>query len=219
MDDLCLSIRTLRKHYEKTKDVELWDDDFPLQLVETELSVINELSTILEEELKLGQSSDRGRNLARATSDVFGLTPISRGDHFLFGILDLVQQHAQTIESVKVSNRIVKVALKVAYESRYSFLRCKAFEVLAVMSMKRDFSPDQEIRDTLSKDWPVDMQDKAEWQWTVIKRRTEDLERKVKRLRGEAPKPDAVLFKNPTTQAPLTQAPTIQVHLQDILIN
>lgn len=206
IDDLCLSIRTLRKYYEKNKEIEQWDDDFQDQLVETELSVIIEVSEILEQELKSGLRSDRGRSFVRGAIDLFGMTPISRGDHFIFGILDLIQQHARKIESAKVNDKIVKVALKVAQESRYSFLRCKAFELLATMTTKRDISPDQEVKEMLNT-WPTEIQEKAKNQWKMIKRRVEDVEEKLAHLRGEAP-----TFQPPKLKMPVkTQTPIIEV--------
>ena len=146
MDDLCLSIQTLRKYYEKNKDMESCDDESLHQLIQTELSVVDELGQILAQELNSGLGSDKGRNIVRATSDALGLAPVSRGDQtFIYAILDLVQQHAQSIENAKVNHRILNVVLEVVRQAPSSYLRCKAFEVLATMKSKRDISPDREV--------------------------------------------------------------------------
>lgn len=208
MDELCLQVQTLRRFYQKNKDTEKCDDDFLKQLVETELSVVDELGQIVTLELNEGLGPDKGRKIVRATSDALGFAPVSRGDQtFLFGILDLIQQHVRSIESAKVNDHIVKVALQVVLKAPSSYLRCKAFEVLATMRTKRDISPDDEVAHLLER-WPVEAQIKASNQWTMIKRRVEDTEMRFKALRGEAPKEQ--ILKTPI---PTIQAPAIQVYL------
>jgi hypothetical protein len=187
MDDLCLSIRIFREYYKHSpkKDIEDFKDDFPELLDDTELSVVNELSEILREELEAGLTSERGRNIVRASNDAFGMTPLSRGDHFVYGILDLIQQHAQTIDNSKINGKIVEVALQVAKESHYSFLRCKAFELLAAMRTKFDVMPNQMVN-TMLNGLPKDLQAKAKQQWKVIKRRVEDMQDFLTELRDKS---------------------------------
>ena len=188
MDELCLQVQTLRKYYENNKDTETCDEDFLQQLIDTELSVVDELGQIVTVELNAGIGSDKGRKIARATSDALGLTPISRGDQtFIFAILDLIQQHVRSIENAKVNGRILHVVSQVVLKSPSSYLRCKAFEVLATMRTKRDISPDEEVGDIL-KTLPEEAQTKASKQWMMIKRRVEDMDMKFTALKREAPK-------------------------------
>ena len=212
MDELCLQVQTLRKYYQKNKDTENCDEEFLEQLIETELSVVDELGQIVMLELNAGLGSDKGRKIVRATSDALGLTPVSRGDQtFIYAILDLIQHHVRSIENAKVNDGIVKVVLQVVLKSPSSYLRCKAFEVLATMRTKRDISPDDEVCHMLAT-WPVEIQTKASNQWTMIKRRVEDLELKLKVLRGEAPKE-----QSSKTPAPIIRTPVIQVRCRTTL--
>lgn len=181
MDDLCILIRTCRKIYEQYKYTEKWGEDFHENLVEAELSVVNELGKLIMQELNSGLRWDKARNFVRAGTDAFGMTPLSRGDHFIFGILDLIQQHAQTVEICQINDEIAQIVLKVAQESRYSFLRCKAFEVLATMTCKRDIALD--VKDMVSR-WAPELQIKATDQWFVIKQRVTDMQTMLRRLRG-----------------------------------
>jgi len=137
VDVVSISVRLLRESYAKTKGMESWDDDFFQKLVDAELDVIKELVSILDEEIDNKFPNETIRNARRSTNNILGGAPISRANHFMYAILDLIQQHAESLgsddPSVRVRNHILKTALRVAKESPYSYLCCKAFEVLATM--------------------------------------------------------------------------------------
>ena len=80
MDDLCLSLRTFREHFERsqTDDTKKWTSDLYYTLKEAEESVVNELSEIIKQELESGLEPDKIRNAIRVGSDAAGLTPMSR---------------------------------------------------------------------------------------------------------------------------------------------
>jgi len=146
-----------------------------------EENVVIVLCEILVEELKNGIGSDgMGKPLPlRVISDA----PMERRGHFVYGILDLIQQVITTIDSVKVNNQVVELALQIAH-SPHSFLRCKAFEVLATMSSKRHFGHiGTAVDDILDGDEWKPEKEKAENQWEIMKKRTVQFEHIVKELR------------------------------------
>jgi hypothetical protein len=64
------------------------------------------------------------------------LAPVGRKGHFVYGVLDLLQFHACAMLSGKHDKHVIDLMLQVVQVSQYSFLRCKAFEVLAKFSTK-----------------------------------------------------------------------------------
>src|SRR5271154_3317740 len=194
MDDLCLSIRMFREYYDKNKNIEKWDDDFHALLVETELCVINELIVVLNEQLGDGFRNEVGRNIARSASDALGQGAISRDNHFMYGILDLVQQHTETITDVKLmklTRPILDTAVQVAKKSRYSYLRCKAFEILATLKPQLGGLPNQLVVDMLDGESGrhAELAQSGLSQWRTISRRVEDMHDLVNGLRGKFKEP------------------------------
>lgn len=192
MDDLCLSIRTVRQYYKQTQKAggdQKSKTEFPDLLDDTELSVVNGLIEILKEELRLGLGSKLGRNIARAGMDALTLNPLSRGNHLMYGILDIIQQHVPAINNGKIDGKVVDIALEVAQQSKYSFLRCKAFEVLAVMRSKFNGMVKERIRDLLENRslWGTsELREKATEQWKVTRSRVKTMEKILKELRDES---------------------------------
>jgi len=196
MDDLCLAVRTVRHYYNQTKKLQEGEKikgDFPDLLDDTELSVVDGLIDILKEELKAGLGSMKGRNTIRAGLDALTMNPLSRGNHLIYGILDIIQQHVPAINNGKIDGKVVEIALEVAQHSKYSFLRCKAFEVLAVMRNKFNGMVKERVNDLLENRsiWPsVELRGKAIEQWKVIRNRVKTMEKILKQLRDEVPDVD-----------------------------
>jgi len=165
-------------------------ENIPEFLETAEESVINQLTEILFEELQKGLSKDRLGSAVRTTGDAIGTAPLARKDHFIYGILDLIQQHIQPLDSGKVNYKVMEVSLRVAKQSPYSYLRCKAFEVLAAMSSKPGIgqAPIQKVYDLLAGDtWPGELRGKVTSQWKVMRLRAVDVESYLRELRCKSP--------------------------------
>ena len=193
MDDLCLSIRTVRQYYKQTQKVEGDEKlkiEFPDLLDDTELSVVNGLIEILKEELRLGLRSKLGRNIARAGMDSLTMNPLSRGNHLMYGVLDIIQQHIPAVNNGKIDGKVVDIALEMAQQSKYSFLRCKSFEVLAVMRNKFNGMVKERVHDLFENRslWRTsELREKATEQWKVTRNRVKTMEKLLKELRDESP--------------------------------
>ena len=161
------------------EDVEKGTDDIPNILETAEECVIDEMSDTLVRELHNVLSKEKVRNMFRTTGDAIGAALLPRTGHFIYGILDLIKQHVQTIDSGKLNDKLVKLSVFVAQNSQYSYLRCKAFEVLAEMSSKPGAGqmPIQMVKELLEgSTWPNDRRDKISDQWTAMRKRALDAE-------------------------------------------
>jgi hypothetical protein len=196
MDDLCLLIRSFRKYYKQSpprdKELEEWDEDFSDVLDDVELNVVKELLDILENELKEAEDSDRGRNMIRAGGDVLSTNAISRGNHFVYGILDLIQQHMQTCNNGKINENVRRITLHLVRNSQYSNVRCKALEALASLRTKIGLDIIEHNITEAIECLPVARQKQAEDQWKTIYRRFEDMQRDLARYRKVALPPPAL---------------------------
>ena len=129
------------------------------------------------------------RSVLRATNDVVGIVPLTRSNHFFYGVLDLIQQHVQTLNSGKTNDKIVKLAVSVAEKSPYSYLRCKAFEILAGMIPKTDIGqmPVDMVTQLLENNkWPEKIGQKFSNQWFVMRKRAVDMEKFLIDLRVQS---------------------------------
>lgn len=193
MDDLCLSIRTFRQitNQDAKGPFEKWIDDLPELLETAEECVINQLSEILLEELEAGLGKNKVRDMIRTGGDIIETSPLTQS-HFIFvyGILDLIQQHVETVDSVKINDKICKLSIHVVQQSPSSFLRCKGFEVLAVMSSKLGVGqmPFQMVNQLLETNiWPHSIREKVGYQWEVMRLRVIDVEQFLTELRSKSP--------------------------------
>jgi hypothetical protein len=189
MDDLCLSVRVFR---ELNSQKQPTDDEWTEFLESAEENVINQLSEILLEELHNGLGKNRFGAVIRTGGDAIGTAPLARRNHFIYGILDLIQQHIQPLDSGKVNYKVMEFSLEVAKRSPYSYLRCKAFEVLAAMSSKPGIgqAPVQKVYDLLAGDiWAQDVREKVAKQWRIMRNRAVDVESFLTELRNKTPSP------------------------------
>jgi len=184
MDDLCLSIRTFRQCSNNLSKENLENlensSSLPQFLETTEDCIISELIVNPETQLAKGLPTETARNALRATGDAVGTAPLGRVNHFFYGVLDLIQQHVQTIDSGKINDKVVNLAFKVAKESSRSFLMCKALEILAAMSLKRGVGlmPTEMVNDLLeNNNWDSKKRDKFRDQWFVMRKRAVDMEK------------------------------------------
>ena len=197
VDVVSISVRLLRESYAKTKGMESWDDDFFQKLVDAELDVIKELVSILDEEIDNKFPNETIRNARRSTNNILGGAPISRANHFMYAILDLIQQHAESLgsddPSVRVRNHILKTALRVAKESPYSYLRCKAFEVLATMKPRLADFTDTRIEYEMSGS-DDDVRKTALEQWRAIQLQVEKMQQFLNTLSEESQELETQIF-------------------------
>ena len=195
IDDLCLSIRTFRRcssYQSPTVSEKSWMNDIPeiSDALETaEDCVVGELIATLEIELENGLAKEAVRSALRATGDAVGTVPLARSNHFFYGVLDLIQQHVQTLNSRKMDNKIVKLSVSVAEKSPHSYLRCKAFEILASMIPIPDIGqmPVTMVTQLLENNkWSEKVTQKFSNQWFVMRKRAVDMEKFLMELRVQS---------------------------------
>jgi hypothetical protein len=183
MDDLCLSIRTFRRYSrEANNEINERDNVQRSEMLETaENNVINELTETIKKQMPEGLGTDRVKNARRTAANSFGGMPIARTGHFVYGILDLIQQHAKTIDLGKLNDKIVHLSEFVAKNSQYTFLRRKAFELLEEMSNRSTVGgkmPKDIVQSFLhDPKYPPEMRQKANNDWISMRERALDLEK------------------------------------------
>jgi len=174
MDDLCHSVRVLQESIQKGSSPEKIDQDL---IRDTEQAIAGQLIEILKEELNGDMSAFHGDKVGaaiRMANDTAGLAPVARKGHFVYGLLDLLQFHACAMLSGKFDKAIVELMIQVVQVSEYSFLRCKAFEVLAKFSVKHGVGqlPIDSVNELLERRnlWPsAAAREKVSEQWRVLK--------------------------------------------------
>jgi hypothetical protein len=195
MDDLCLSIRTFRQCNSNFPKENSTSPDLSDFIETTEECVINELIITLETELENGLQNEAVRKVLRKSGDAVRMAPLARANHFFYGVLDLIQQHIQTIDSGKINNKVVNLAFKVAQDAPHSYLRCKAFEILASMSSKCDVGqmPIEKVNKLLrNNNWDEKKREKFRNQWAAMRKRAVDVEMFLGEIRTSLPNPTQV---------------------------
>jgi hypothetical protein len=175
MDDVCQLLRTFRKYKEQSSETDTeWKEDSEDVMERSEVNFVISLIDILESEFsKLGWSFKTA--ILTPAANTFGIASFSSTHHFVYGILDLIQQHVRTTNCGKVINEVMKSALQIVQKlpSR-SFVRTKAFEVLASLKDK-NVANDKTIE--AIKTWSDGGAQKvAKDEWRIIKVRFEDME-------------------------------------------
>lgn len=188
MDDLCVQVRIFRQLSETLPEEE---SEFPENLDSIEECVINQLADIITDEMRHGFQTDRLGTVLRAGAEAMRAAPLPRKDHFAFGILDLIQQHISSLHSGKINDKVVKLSISVAKQSPYSFLRCKAFELLAQLSAREGVGnmPVQLVNSLLRRNdiWSREELTKVINQWKMMRKRAIDLEQFEEGLKGHWP--------------------------------
>lgn len=176
MDDLCQLIQAFRKYRETAPRSIEWTYESVDITDAAEENFIVSLIDILELEFgRLGWSFTRA--VLTPGADAFGVPTFSSNHHFIYGILDLLQQHGRTTKSGKVAEKIRKAASQIVQKSpSRSFIRTKAFEVLASL---RDTAPSNEMALNAIESWPDGvLQRKAKDDWRILRARVEDMNRR-----------------------------------------
>lgn len=142
------------------------------------LESCHRLTEILGDEIK-SLSRDRAGTALRLINNMFGAAPRARSGHYSYGMLDLIQGYGTMPLSEELNHKIVKVCLRVAEGSPHSYLRCKAFEVLAKFWAKLGIMQmiDQMICELLERDA---LSEHERWkisrEWEVAKTMTSKVE-------------------------------------------
>jgi hypothetical protein len=195
MDDICHSIRLFREHHASLSSEEKIDHD---TMLETEQCVAGQLTDMLKDELEelTTFSGDKIGAAVRLGGNAIGSTPIARRGHYVYGLLDLIQQHVSGMVTGKFDQAIIELLLKVVQVSKYSYLRCKAFEVLAVFSSKHGVGqmPIQHVAELLrcGDIWSKEEAPKVSEQWRTIRNKVIDVEHFTGDLKNKLP-PKALL--------------------------
>jgi len=192
MDDLCIQLRVFRQlnQLNPPNTIDEWMESLPEFLETAEEAVVNQLSEILLEELQKGFGKDKVGTVLRQVGDAVGAAPLATKNHFVYGILDLIQQHIQTLDSGKVNYKVMELSLQVAKAVPYSYLRCKAFELLATMSLKPGIgrAPVQKVHDLLAGDtWDDELHEKVGNQWRIMRKRAVDMDCYITELQNKSP--------------------------------
>jgi hypothetical protein len=192
MDDLCIQLRVFRhlNQFNPPNTTDEWIESLPEFLETAEEAVVNQLSEILLEELQKGFGKDKVGTVIRQGGDAVGAAPLARKNHFVYGILDLIQQHIQSLDSGKVNYKVMEFSLQVAKGAPYSYLRCKAFELLATMSLKPGIgrAPVEKVHDLLARDtWDDELHEKVGNQWRIMRKRAVDMDCYIAELQNKSP--------------------------------
>lgn len=155
--------------------------------MDAEELVIDELSEILKKELaNHGYALNIAENAFRLIGDTFNAAPRARPDHFIFGILYVMQELALVLNPGKFDDTIIQLALRVATISPEKYLQLKALELLLSLSKKPGIGalPAEKIDAFLDNDdWPEEIRDRLENQWHAIRARASQIERYRRKMR------------------------------------
>jgi hypothetical protein len=168
MDDLCQSVLSWQR------SVPASDTEENKAVTDNEHAVVGYLLEVLDKELN-DESAFNGDKIGTAlkvANDAAQSAPFARKGHFVYGVLDLLQLYVCAMLSGKFDKQVVEILIKVLEISEYSFLRCKAFEVLASFNRKPGvgqivpYSVDQILeRDDI---WPPNKREKISLQWKAM---------------------------------------------------
>jgi hypothetical protein len=165
-------------------------ESIPGILETAEESVINELTDILTKKMQNGLPTETARDIRRKAGEVVGAGPIGRVNYDIYGILDLIQQHVQTMGSGKIVSKVVEISLQVAKQSPYKYLRCKAFEVLAQLNSRPNLGEapaEAKVEEMIySSGWPTRKLQKINGQWDVMTMRAAQTKNYFRRLRVDS---------------------------------
>jgi len=183
MDDVCQLFRTFRKYKDQHPRNTEWGHNSGDATDHAEVHFIRGLIDILEGEFgNLGWSFKT--SVLGPGADAFGMAPFSSAHHFVYGILDLFQQHIQETYNGKVAEDVMGAALQIVQKSPSpSFLRTKAFEVLA--SLRETGVANDKTFEAIES-WPPSRdrdKERAIEEWRIGKHRVEDLERNRRKLK------------------------------------
>jgi hypothetical protein len=94
------------------------------------------IESLADETKTLSRGPNRADKAFRFINSLFGAGPRARCGHYLYGILHLIQQYCTLPLSEDLNHKIVRACLRVAEGAPYTFLQCKAFEVVAKVRAK-----------------------------------------------------------------------------------
>ena len=128
-------------------------------------------------------SGDAARNdflggSTRRTGDALNAAPVSRRGHFVYAILDILQGYIRFLKPGKPLNEASSLALSVAKTVSHSFLRCKAFELLSIISLTNAIVEDDVSEALRADEWPK-AKSKQTRQWRGVRSRVMKMDMKM----------------------------------------
>ena len=178
IDDLFVSLRVLRHFYDSTNPDH--DQTFSTKLAATERAVVDHAAKILSREIDSGFES-AGQSPNRQDF------PVARQDHFAFGIVDTLQEYASPLEESGLLWQVLDLSFSTCQRSPYAFLRCKAFEVIAQLSLKDVIGRKVmgNVNVLLDEDvWPSQVRQMVREQWEVMGLRPVAFHQFISRFQG-----------------------------------
>jgi hypothetical protein len=165
MESLCLSVRAFQHvmaeaHAKKAIDPEILDDD-----------VVSLLSDIAVDEVVT-------HHFLQPDTDSNGAPEIQDSDNLVYATLDLLQHYIRALDSPRVIYKAIHQAVAVAGNTPHAYLRSKAFELLAVISMKHGFGSAcvQEVNALLASGiWSGRERDHVTRQWLARRKCAADM--------------------------------------------
>lgn len=104
----------------------------------------------------------------RLASETFNAAPVQRSNHFIFGLLYLMQELVDVLNPGKFGDAVINLALDVAQTSPHEYLQLKAFELLAALDRKEK-SPEW-LRYKVDS-FLLEQDPRAEKQWDLMRER------------------------------------------------
>ena len=104
--------------------------------------------------------------------------PTGQNGNLVYATLDLLQQYIRPLESHKIIYKVIHQAIALASSASHSYLRCKAFELLAFVSMKHGFGYAcvQEVNGLLASGiWQGPERDQVSKKWIARRKYAADM--------------------------------------------
>jgi len=162
VESLCLSVRAFQtamadpSQPKKTLDQDTLDDD-----------VVSLLLDLAVDQVIAEQHNHNGI-----------ANPTEQNGNLVYATLDLLQQYIRPLESPKIVYKVIHQAVALSRSSPYSYLRCKAFELLSFISMKHGFGYAcvQEVNGLLASGiWQGPERDHVAKQWIARRKFAADM--------------------------------------------
>jgi hypothetical protein len=147
-------------HAKKAIDPEILDDD-----------VVSLLSDIAVDEVVT-------HHFLEPDAHANGPSEIQESDNLVYATLDLLQHYIRPLDSPRVIYKAIHQAVAVAGNTPHAYLRSKAFELLAVISMKHGFGSAcvQEVNSILASGiWSGREKDHVSRQWLARRKCAADM--------------------------------------------
>ena len=175
INELCLSIRQIH-HLQSIEQGKTRDgyDNITDDLKDMEQAIIDELIEILKAQLSSQPNivRDMAVSSIQIASETFNAAPVERSNHFMFGLLFLMQELVDVLNPGKFGDAVINLALDVAQTSPEEYVQLKAFELLAALDRKEKSPEWMKYKvDLFLSSREASIKDRAEKQWDTMRER------------------------------------------------